>query len=173
MNGTPKSPRQLSYRSSAAPAIRKRVEQVIQPYLYLVPNWCRTIAVELAERSAPLEGDAVTARCSSAAGEITFTLPPDWASLDREDQELSLVFWLALDDLARGLASSAGPVVDAVREEADQRRKPGEPHREFYKTVLPLVGRGALLLATEAVEGRLAPEVGNPDRSGVVGQLER
>jgi hypothetical protein len=148
---------QVTGDSGIEPSLRQRFEQVLRPYLHLIPSWCRTIAIEFMDSVVgSCDAACVSAHCNSVRGEITFRLPPNWAHLPTEDQELSLVFWLVLDDLARGLASSAALVVDAVRSESEQTTVPCASDPDLYEQVLPLLGRGALRLATETVEMRSA-----------------
>ena len=135
-------------------SVRERFEEILELYDYLAPSWCRRVSVEVDDPyRGPRGAAAVTARCISSRGEMVFTLPPDWFRLSAGDQELSVVFWFALDDLSRGLTSTVGSVVDAVRQEADGAEPPSEPASDLYHTVLPIIGSSALGLAKEAVGG--------------------
>ena len=135
-------------------SVRERFEQILESYDHLAPAWCRSVSVEVGDSSrGPTGAAAVTAACLSARGEMAFTIPPDWLCFSEADQELSVVFWFALDDLSRGLTSTVGSVVDAVRQEADGAEPPSEPASDLYHTVLPIIGSSALGLAKEAVGG--------------------
>lgn len=127
------------------------MEEILETYDHLRPGWCRTVGVELdgllGGRGAPV----VMAACVPARGEMVFTLPADWLELSRTDQELSLVFWYALDDLCRGLSSTVGPVVDAVRQADESHATGAHPASDLYRSVLPIIGSSALELAREAV----------------------
>ena len=136
-------------------AVRKRVEEILEAYDHLRPGWCRTVAVELDILARGHEAPAVSAACVPARGEMAFTLPSDWLELSPTEQELSFVFWYALDDLCRGLSSTVGPVVDAVRRADRSHGTSSESASALYGSVLPIIGSSALGLAREAVnEGR-------------------
>lgn len=136
---------------SVPQAARKRVEEILEAYDHLRPGWCRAVAVELDGLVRGRGAPAVTAACVPARGEMAFTLPSDWLELSPTEQELSLVFWYALDDLCRGLSSTVGPVVDALRQADRSHRTNSEPASDLYRSVLPIIGSSALDLARNAV----------------------
>lgn len=142
----------IRWYGEAPENVRKSFRRAIEPYVDLLPSWCRALRVQVADRAEHPDGSSsVTAECETVTGTLAFTLPPEWEALGEREQELALVFWLAVDDVSRGLAAAAGPLVDAVRD-LDKTAESGLAMG--YGDLLPYVGSVALELARSAVGPR-------------------